>query len=224
MAFWGSFLRSGHFTDEMPSMPKKPRTPSSKVWTNCSQNVGFHFPMCLQQCSPADASLQCMAVPQHSCTQMGRRRWPPPGGVQSAAHRRWSRVLDQLPILSSDSKGLPKKSSSWPTVLIPLSIFSPQEGGDYRNPAPNFRFLRFWPIFWRIFASSKRASKITSKKHRKNCENRNFWPPKTLPKPIQNAFKIEVPKHIDFFEVFGYSFFMFVIFETLKMSISPRGN
>ena len=60
----------------------------SKVWANCSQNVGFHFPMCLQQCSPADASLQCMAVPQHSCTQMGRRRWPPLGGVQSAAHRK----------------------------------------------------------------------------------------------------------------------------------------
>ena len=37
IAFWGSFLRSGHFTDEMPSMPKKPRTPSSKVWTNCTQ-------------------------------------------------------------------------------------------------------------------------------------------------------------------------------------------
>ena len=54
----------------------------SKVWANCSQNVGFHFPMCLQQCSPADASLKCMAVPQHSCTQMGRRGWPPPGGVQ----------------------------------------------------------------------------------------------------------------------------------------------
>ena len=51
----------------------------AKVWANCSQNVGFHFPMCLQQCSPADASLQCMAVPQHSCTRMGRRRWPPLG-------------------------------------------------------------------------------------------------------------------------------------------------
>ena len=37
--------------------------------------------MCLQQCSPADASHQCMAVPQHSCTQMGRRRWPPPWGT-----------------------------------------------------------------------------------------------------------------------------------------------
>ena len=38
--------------------------------------------MCLQQCSPADARLKCMAVPQRSCTQMGRRRWPPLGGVQ----------------------------------------------------------------------------------------------------------------------------------------------
>ena len=53
----------------------------SKVWANGSQNVGFHFPVCLQQCSPADASHQCMAVPQHSCTQMGRRRWPPPWGT-----------------------------------------------------------------------------------------------------------------------------------------------
>ena len=78
------------------NMPKKPRTPSSKVWTNCSQNVGFHFPMCLQQCSPADASLKCMAVPQHSCTQMGRRRWPPPGGVQSAAHRRCAKRARSL--------------------------------------------------------------------------------------------------------------------------------
>ena len=82
MAFWGSFFRGGHFTNEIPSMPKKPRTPSSKVWTNCSQNVGFHFPMCLQQCSPADASLKCMAVPQRSCTNWVRRRWPPLGGVQ----------------------------------------------------------------------------------------------------------------------------------------------
>ena len=60
----------------------------AKVWANCTQNVGFHFPMCLQHCSPAHASLKGMAVPQDSCTQMGRRRWPPPGGVQSAAHRR----------------------------------------------------------------------------------------------------------------------------------------
>ena len=58
------------------------------VWTNCSQNVGFHFPMSLRRCSPADARLKCMAIPQRSCTQMGRRRWPPLGGVQW----NWSQV------------------------------------------------------------------------------------------------------------------------------------
>ena len=56
--------------------------PANNMRTNCSQSVGFHFPMCLQRCSPADARLKCMAVPQRSCTQMGRRRWPPLGGVQ----------------------------------------------------------------------------------------------------------------------------------------------
>ena len=66
---------------------------SSKVWANCSQIVGFPFPMCLQQCSPADASLKGMAVPQHSCSQMGRRRWPPPGGVQW----NWSQVGSSWP-------------------------------------------------------------------------------------------------------------------------------
>ena len=56
--------------------------PADNMRTNCSQNVGFHFPMCLQRCSPADACLKCMAIPLRSCTQMGRRRWPPLGGVQ----------------------------------------------------------------------------------------------------------------------------------------------
>ena len=34
---------------------------------------------------------------------------------------------------------------------------------------------------------------------RKNCENHGFWPPKTLPKSIQNAFKIDVSKNMRFF-------------------------
>ena len=62
--------------------------PAYNMRTNCSQSVGFHFPMCLQRCSPADARLECMAIPQRSCTQMGRRRWPPLGefnGIISTA-------------------------------------------------------------------------------------------------------------------------------------------
>ena len=42
-------------------------------------------------------------------------------------------------------------------------------------------------------------SKFTSKKCRKISENRGFWPPKTLPKPSQNAFKIDVAKNMRFF-------------------------
>ena len=34
---------------------------------------------------------------------------------------------------------------------------------------------------------------------RKNCENHGCWPPKTLPKPTQNPFKIDVPKNMRFF-------------------------
>ena len=38
---------------------------------------------------------------------------------------------------------------------------------------------------------------------RKNCDNHGFWPPKTLPKPTQNAFKNEVLKNKRFFVDFG---------------------
>ena len=38
---------------------------------------------------------------------------------------------------------------------------------------------------------------------RKNRENHRFWPPKTLPKPSQNPFKIDVPKNMRFFMDFG---------------------
>ena len=34
---------------------------------------------------------------------------------------------------------------------------------------------------------------------RKKCKNQGFWPPKTLPKSIQNAFKIDVSKNMQFF-------------------------
>ena len=37
---------------------------------------------------------------------------------------------------------------------------------------------------------------------RKNAENRGCWSPKTLPKSIQNAFKIDVPTNIRFFSDF----------------------
>ena len=173
MAFWGSFLRSGHFTDEMPSMPKKPRMPSSKVWTNCNQNVGFHFPMCLQQCSPADASHQCMAVPQHSCTQMGRRRWPPLGGVQ------WNNMLKGGPAIPPKvCQQRARLISNWlcpitagqsrhsfeqfvrairSEVFFPLSFPFPRSLGTTANPTPKSGKVWFFRIFGRFFRLPNRA-------------------------------------------------------------------
>ena len=49
-------------------------------------------------------------------------------------------------------------------------------------------------------------SKFTSKKCRKKCENRGFWPPKPVPKPSQNPIKIDVPKNMRFFIDFGSKF------------------
>ena len=58
----------------------------------------------------------------------------------------------------------------------------------------------------RFLASSKRASKMTSKKHRKKCENQGFWLPQTVPKSTQNASQNDVPKSMRFFMDFGWHF------------------
>ena len=51
----------------------------------------------------------------------------------------------------------------------------------------------------RFFGLPKFISFFASIFYRKNCENHGFWPPKTIPKPSQNAFKIDVPKNMRFF-------------------------
>ena len=151
----------------------------AKVWANCSQNVGFHFPMCLQHCSPAHASLKGMAVPQDSCTQMGRRRWPPPGGVQSAAHRRCA-VRAGPPAKSSSAKcqdqsqmaNLKGQAHSARLKSYTPLFFSPQEGWDDRNPVTKFAPSAFSGLLNRFFCSSRVCFKNdfekTSKKLRKS--------------------------------------------------------
>ena len=76
-------------------------------------------------------------------------------------------------------------------------------------------------LFGRFLALPERASKTTSKKHRKKCENQEFWAPKTLPKSIQNAFQIDVPQNLHFFidfllilVVFGFVRFFFEVLKT----------
>ena len=83
--------------------------------------------------------------------------------------------------------------------MIPLSKSLPGESPYTADPTPKSGKLWFFRIFDRIFRLPKCMSKFTSKKCRKMSENRGFWPPKTLPKPIQNGFKIDVPKNMRFF-------------------------
>ena len=70
------------------------------------------------------------------------------------------------------------------------------------GPPPDALFFDFF----RFFGLPQWSSKFASKNHPKKCENRGFWPPKTLPKPTQNAFKIEVPKNVRFWVDFGLIF------------------
>ena len=125
------------------------------------------------------------------------RSVPPP-------HRRWRRVLDS-------------KSKSWPNICqaqdaqlqkprprspdYPLSI-SPPGHAHSAGPTPKSGKVWFFRFFRRFFRLPKRTSKMTSKNHRKKCENRGFWPPKTVPKSFQNASEIDVPKNIRFLRPF----------------------
>ena len=68
-------------------------------------------------------------------------------------------------------------------VFFPLSFPFPRSLGTTANPTPKSGKVWFFRIFGRFFRLPKRAWKMTSKKHRKKCENQGFWPPKPLPKP-----------------------------------------
>ena len=84
-------------------------------------------------------------------------------------------------------------SGSWTPIF-----FFPQEGGEHRRPGAKKRNSVVLCLFFAILALPNCILNFASKKHRKKCENEGFWPPKTLPKWIQNAFKIDVPKNMRF--------------------------
>ena len=93
-----------------------------------------------------------------------------------------------------------------PRLLIPSLFLSPGGGGmtGIRHQISTISVLL--GLLGRFLALPERASKTTSKKHRKKRENRGFWPPKPLPKPFQNPIKTEVPKNMRFFIEFCSNF------------------
>ena len=109
-------------------------------------------------------------------------------------------------------------------VFFPLSFPFPSGPGITGAQPQKIAFCVLLPHLGRFFRLPKRAWKMTSKKHRKKCENHGFWPPKPLPKPSQNPIKIEVPKNMRFFIDFCSMFFFFSIIDFLKIVVFPKEN
>ena len=89
-----------------------------------------------------------------------------------------------------------------PRLLIPSLFLSPGGGGmtGIRHQISTISVLL--GFLGRFLALPYCASKTTSKKHRKKCENQWLWLPKPLSKRGQNPFKIDVPKNMRFFADF----------------------
>ena len=83
--------------------------------------------------------------------------------------------------------------------MIPSLFLSPGGGGTTGIQAQDCTFCVLLGLLGRFFALPERASKMTSKKHGKKSENQGFWPPQTLPKAVQNGFKMGLPKDMRFF-------------------------
>ena len=152
----------------------------------------------ISPCAFSNAVLQMHALnawqsPKVLNANWERRRWPPLGGVQSAGHRRCAiGVLNSSqnrfqihPDLSQmanlKSQALYARQRSYTPLFV-----SPQEPGDHRSPAQNFRFLCLVGSCWSIFSPSgarlKNDNEKTPKKTRKSRILASQNPPKISPK------------------------------------------
>ena len=125
--------------------------------------------------------------------RVGGRRCSPPGGFQSAAHRRCAgraeskphRLQLKLQIYQQTAKLLTACSNSCLEGSYTPLFFSPQEPGDHRRPCAKKRKNGTWWLFFSIFCPSKLQSKFciekTSKKVRKSRVLASQTPPKTRP-------------------------------------------
>ena len=121
----------------------------------------------------------------------------PPGGFQSAAHRRCAgraglKSHRPQPKLQTYHKA--PNSSSLSGSWTPL-FFSPQEPGDHRRPcAKKRKSVALW-LFFSIFCPSKLQSKFCIEQTSKKMRKSRLWLPKTLPKLSQNRAFFE---NVDF--------------------------
>ena len=115
---------------------------------------------------------------------------PPPtsGGAGRAGHRAASlkaKCQDQSQMANLKSQTLYARQRSYTPLFV-----SPQEPGDHRSPAQNFRFLCLGGSCWAIFSPSgarlKNDVEKTPKKTRKSRILASQNPPKISPKCLQH--------------------------------------
>ena len=130
-------------------------------------------------------------------------------------------------LIISSSLCLPLKPASRIRLQIPSSKAFPHPyipaPGPARTaqPAQKLGKKSFSGLKMRFFSLPKIILFFASIFSRKKCKNHGFWPPKTLPKSIQNAFKIDVPQNLHFFSdfllilvVFGFVRFFLEVLKT----------
>ena len=71
-------------------------------------------------------------------------------------------------------------------ALGPLSVISPQRLRDHRSPVQKKRQQLVFGHCWSNFSSSDERFKNDFEKTSKRVRKSRFWPPKTIPKSIQN--------------------------------------
>ena len=155
----------------------------------------------------------------------------PPGGFQSAAHRRCAKRAGHsatspfryVQIISQRANLKGQAHYARPGSCSPL-FFSPQEAGDHRSPPLNLRVLRLVGSLGQIFCSSETLFKNDIEKTSKKMRKSRILASKTLPKSFQNTSEIDVPKNMRFFVDFRSVLLFFSIFDFLKMCVFPWEN
>ena len=117
----------------------------------------------------------------------------PPGGLQSAAHRRWCRACWTTIINFNIKHQTPTSNGLVASVseifVFPLPIIPPQARPVHRKPAAKKRKSLVFSHCWSIFSPSgtrfKNDFEKTSKKVRKSKIFGSQNPPKTFPKCLR---------------------------------------
>ena len=161
-----------------------------KVWTGFGRVFGniclkfwVNVPQCLGRCSQATGQNEERPA---DCAQ--RSAAPP-----QVAPRAGFKIQVLAKYLQAQVAQLQKPRPRSPDY--PLSI-SPPGHAHSAGPGQKSGKVCFFRFFRRSFGLPQRTSKFASKNHRKKCENHGFWPPKTVPKSIQNASENDVPTNM----------------------------